>query len=490
MWLSLYILALAALALHAPDVLWQPQVRDFVIVLAGLGAWRYGWGAAHLARGLWYRHVVFPGWRRAVEQSGAAGAASHVYLVIATSRVGGETTARVYQAAIAEAIRYARPATIVAGVGELADQRWVKRVFLQMKPPAEIRLAFVRRPAVRKRHQMACALRAVPRMRPPRDAAVVLLDGDVLMPAGSLARSLPFLKLMPQVDAIITDEESIVAGGPVMHAWHRLRAAQRHQTMSSLGLSRGLPGMTGGMSIHPVGIATDPGFIAALEHGDREHARQRRNSLHTVDDWSTWLWLLRRGRRRLYLPDVKTVTIEHPPAQRPLSATLSLMLRGLDDGFAGSNTATALGPARIGLFTWWFLIERRVSLWTPLIGLAIALLFALGKSVLFLYAYLLWVGATRLIDALLLLTARPMISGLYPPLIYFAQIYGALAEAYRLSRLGRQAWSRQPRATSPLLAWRAHLRALRPAHLHVLALGVLIVAAAFGIWSPRLLSLL
>ncbi len=315
MWLSLYILALAALAVHAPDMLWQPQVRDFVIVLAVLGAWRYGWGAVHLARGLWYRHVVFPRWRRAADRSGAAAAASHVYIVIATSRVGGETAARVYQAAIAEAIRYARPATIVAGVGELADQRWIKRAFLQMKPPAEIRLAFVRRPASGKRHLMACALRAVSRMRPSRGAAVVLLDGDALLTAGSLAQSLPFLKLMPEVGAIMTDEERIVAGGPVMEAWHGLRVARRHQAMSSLGMSRRLPQITGRMSIHPAEVATDPDFIAALEQGDPEHARRRRNSLRTGDDRPACLWLLRRGRRMLYLPDVRTVTHRAPAGQ-------------------------------------------------------------------------------------------------------------------------------------------------------------------------------
>ena len=43
MWLSLYILTLAALAVYAPDALWQAQVRDFVIVFAVLGAWQYGW---------------------------------------------------------------------------------------------------------------------------------------------------------------------------------------------------------------------------------------------------------------------------------------------------------------------------------------------------------------------------------------------------------------------------------------------------------------
>jgi glycosyltransferase Alg8 len=487
MWLSVYILALAALALHAPDLLWQAQVGDFLIILAVLGAWRYGWGAVHLGRALWYRHVVFPRWRRAADLSGAAGAAAHVYIVIATSRIGAETTARVYQAAIAEAIRYARPATIVAGVGELADQRWIQRAFLQMKPPPEIRLAFVRQPAIGRRHLIACSLRAVSRLRPPRDAAVVLLDGDVLLTAGSLTQALPFLKLMPEVDAIVSDEESIVAGGALMQAWHGLRVAQRHQTMSSLGLSRRLAWSSGGMSIHPAAVATDPDFIAALEHGDLEHGRHGHDHRSTGQDRSTWLRLLRRGRRMLYLPDVRTVTIEHAPARRLLPATTRAMLGGSDKMPGGSSTAIALGPGRIGLFTWSFLVERRVSLWTPLIGLVVALLFALGQSVLFLYAYLLWVGATRLLHALLLLTARPAISGLYPPLIYFGQIYGALIEAHRLARLGLQLWPRQPRTERPFLRWRAPRPTLRPAPLDALTLGLLIVAAAFGIWSLRLL---
>jgi mannuronan synthase len=485
MWLSLYILALAALTLHAPDTLSQAQVRDFVIVLAVLGAWRCGWGAVHLARGLWYRDVAFPRWRRAADESGAAGTASHVYMVIATSRMRGETTARVYQAAIAEAIRYARPATIVAGVGELADQRWIKRVFQQMKPPPEIRLAFIRRPGIGTRHQMACSLRAVSRMRPSRDAAVVLLDGDVLLTAGSLARSLPFLQLMPDVDGIITDEERIFAGTPVVRAWHSLRAAQRHQTMSSLGLSRRLPGITGGMSIHPARVATDPGFITSLEQDHLGHARQGRAPLRTGDDQSTWLWLLRRDRRMLYLPDVRTVTIEHPPP-----AATRLMLRGSDDMAGRSSTAIALGPARVGPFTWWFLIERRVSLWTPLIGLVIALLFSFGKSVLFLYAYLLWVATTRLIHALLLLTARPAISGLYPPLLYVGQVCGALIAAYRLLRPGRQRrTARHLTAGGQLPAWREHPQAAGSPPFHSLAHGSLVVAALASACTLRLFPL-
>ena len=317
MWLILYLLALAALALRAPDVLWQPGAREFVVLLGLLGAWRYSWGAVHLGRALYYRGVVFPRWRRAADRLGAAGAASHVYILIATYRIRAEATARVYQAAIAEAIRYGRPATIVAGIVEIGDQRLIKRIFQQMKPPAEVRLAFVRRPGIGKRHQMACSLRAISRMRPPRGAAVVFMDGDTLLTPGCLAKSLPFLKLMPDVDAITTDEECIVANGPLMQAWHSLRFAQRHQMMSSMGLSRRLLVITGRMSIYRAEVATNPNFIEMLENDHLDHWRLGRLPLLTGEDKSTWYWLLQAGRRMLYLPDVSVVTLEYPLAEGP-----------------------------------------------------------------------------------------------------------------------------------------------------------------------------
>ena len=152
-----------------------------------LGAWRYGWGAVHLAAALWYRHVVFPRWRRAPTRSGAAGRVARLHR---DRHVPGRR--RDHRARLSGRDRRGDPlrppATIVAGVGELADQRWIKRAFQQMKPPPEIRLAFVRR-----RHRQApsdgLALRAVSRMRPSRDAAVVLLDGDALLTPGAWRRA-------------------------------------------------------------------------------------------------------------------------------------------------------------------------------------------------------------------------------------------------------------------------------------------------------------
>ena len=147
MYLALYLLALAALALYAPESVWQPGTREFFVILGALGVWRYSWSAVHIVRSLIYRHRDFPVLRREVEQLGDEALPSHVYILISSFRIRAEDTVRVYQAAIAEAARYGHPATIVASLVELADQRVIKQLFRQMAPPPQVRLMFVRRPA-------------------------------------------------------------------------------------------------------------------------------------------------------------------------------------------------------------------------------------------------------------------------------------------------------------------------------------------------------
>ena len=162
MYLTLYLLAFAALALHAPDVVWQPGAREFFVILGALGVWRYSWGAVHLVRSLIYRRRVFPRLRREADRLGEEALPSHVYIVISSFRIRAETTVRVYQAAIAEAIRYGRPVTIVASLVELADQRLIKRVFQRMAPPPrgppDVRAAPGDRQAPRHGLLAACGL--------------------------------------------------------------------------------------------------------------------------------------------------------------------------------------------------------------------------------------------------------------------------------------------------------------------------------------------
>lgn len=479
MYLALYLLGFAALALYAPEAVWQPGTREFFVLLGALGVWRYSWSAVHIVRSLIYRRRDFPRLRREAEQLGMDAYPSHVYILISSFRIRAEDTVRVYQAAIAEAIRYGHPVTIVASLVELADQRVIKQLFQQMAPPPTVRLMFVRRPSLGKRHSMACSLRAVSRSRPPANFAVMLVDGDTLLQPGCLARSLPFLHLLPEVGGITTDEDCLVESGPILEAWHRLRFAQRHLLMSSMALSRRLLVLTGRMSIFRGAVATDPSFIRAVEADYIDHWRLGRLRLLTGEDKSTWFWLLNAGYRMLYLPDVQVITVEHPPSRWLLPATTQLMLRWFGNMLRISFRAIALGPRRLGMFTWWCLIDQRLSMWTPLVGPMIALFFGIGKSAVFLYTYALWVGFTRLLQALTLLTVRPTISGLYPPLIYFGQVYGALVKTYILFRLDRQRWTRQNIEVQPVLsAGEARLRNLTSIYLHGLAIGVLATAVA------------
>lgn len=480
MYLTLYLVALAALALHAPDVIWQPGAREFFIIIGALGIWRYSWSTVHIVRSLIYRHRDFPALRCEAEELGEEALPSHVYILISSFRVRAEATARTYQASIAEAIRYGRPVTIVASIVELADQRLIKQIFQRMAPPPEVRLMLVRRPSAGKRHSMACALRAISRSRPPADFAVMVVDGDTLLEPGCLSRSLPFLRLFPDVGGITTDEDCVVESGPILEAWHRLRFAQRHLLMSSMALSRRLLVLTGRMSILRGEVATDPSFIRAVEADYIDHWRLGRVQLLTGEDKSTWFWLLNADYRMLYLPDVRVMTIEHPPSQRLLPASTQLMLRWFGNMLRISFRAIALGPRRLGMFTWWCLIDQRLSMWTPLVGPLVALFFVLGKSVLFVYTYALWVGLTRLVQALTLLTVRPRISGLYPPLIYFGQVYGALVKTYILFRLDRQRWTRQNITGPGLSGGEARMRTLTSIYLHGLAVGALATAVALA----------
>jgi hypothetical protein len=61
MYLTLYLVTLVALAVHAPETIWQPGSREFFIIIGVLGVWRYSWGTVHFVRSLVYAGAAFRG---------------------------------------------------------------------------------------------------------------------------------------------------------------------------------------------------------------------------------------------------------------------------------------------------------------------------------------------------------------------------------------------------------------------------------------------
>ena len=487
MFLALYVLALAALAVHAPTSLWRPETGTFLFVLGWIGIWRWSWGGVHLVRSLWYRVLVFPRWRAQADalagpDTAAEILAPEVFIVVTSYRIPAETSVAAFSAAIAEAKRYPSPVTIVVAVVEMAELRLAKDLFRRLAPPERVRLVLVRSGPAGKREALARALRAIARTAPRPDAVVLVQDGDTVLPPGCLAATLPFFRLFPSLAALTTDEDCLVPdASQVMRAWHRLRFAQRHLLMSSLALSRRLITITGRMSAYRASVATDPRFIALIGYDTLDHWRLGRLRLLTGEDKSAAYWLLERDLPALYVPDVRVLTIEQPPAPDLLGASTALMLRWFGNMLRASGRCLALGPARVGWFVWWCLLDQRISMWTPLVGPVAAILLGLAVSPAFLYAYLLWVMATRLLQSLLLLTVRPTISGLYPLLLYFSQVYGALIKTWVLFRLDRQGWTRQNIAWRPNLSpSQARWREAGSLALHLMAMVALVSAVALS----------
>lgn len=490
--MALYLLALAAVAIHAPDVVWHPNAPEFLIIVGVVGIWRYGWGAVHLVRSVIYRGFVFPRWRERADRlcaawleeasdspAMAALTLPHVYIVVTSFRIRSETTAAVYRAAIEEAKRWNGPVTIVASLVETADARLLKTLFRQLAPPSRVRLVFVRLPPRGKREALASALRAVARRMPRPDDVVVVMDGDTLLTPNTLRRCLPFFEIMPDIGGLTTDEDAIVGGGTLFQQWHALRFAQRHMLMSSIGLSRKLLAMTGRMSMFRAGIATRPDFVRIVENDSLRHWRLGHIRFLTGEDKSTWFWLLERGHDMLYVPDVRVLTIEEPPGNHFVPASSQLMLRWFGNMLRSSGRAIELGPNRIGGFLWWCLIDQRLSMWTPLVGPTAAISFAIAVSPAFLYTYFLWVMATRLVLSLGLFTVRRSIGGLYPLLLYYNQVYGALVKTFILFRLDRQRWTRQ-NITAPAASLAERWQRLSSAFVHGLALAALVAAVGFA----------
>jgi len=493
----IYLLALTAVVLNLPPAVLDPQSVQFVLILGLVGIWRYAWGAVHFVRSVIYRKIVFPRWRAQADALGDAAVPPHVFLLVTSFRIDTETTRRVYRSVIEEAIRYGAPATIIASVVEMADQRMMKAVFHSIRPPSHIRLVCVRVAGTGKRDGLATAFRAVSLQRPPAGSIAAVIDGDSMLSPGLLARCVPFFRLRPKLGALTTDEVCEVDGRPVFRNWYSMRFAQRHIGMSSLGLSRRVLTLTGRMSMFRAELLTDPSFIAAIEVDWIDHWRLGRFRFLTGDDKSSWFWMLKHGYEMYYIPDALVVTIETPPDPSFLRGSITLMRRWFGNMLRTNSRAIALGPRTMGLFTWWCIVDQRLSMWTTLIGPVGVVLAIFMITPFALLYYIAWIGFTRYVLTLSLLSARDSVPASYPFLLYYNQVVGSIVKTIILFRLDRQKWTRQKTTqVRDLSRTRARLMGYSSAYMHVLSIVGLIVVVAFllnilalpelGFWQYKL----
>lgn len=464
---AFYTLILAAAASCLPAVALDPVSKQFIFLIGALAIWRYGWGLVHFIRALIYKNRVFPRLRASCQRQGHDAMPPHVYLLITSFRIHSDTSITVFRAAVDEAIHANIPCTIVASLVEGADEALVKRIFMAATPPSTVRLMIVRIPGTGKRDGLAHGFRAISRDAPDPHAVVAVIDGDSILMPGTIRRTVPFFALMPGIGALTTDEECDVQGSPLMREWHDLRFAQRQLLMSSMGLSRRVLTLTGRMSMFRAAIVTHPDFIRQVEDDYLHHWRFGRLKFLTGDDKSSWYWLLKNGWDMLYVPDVTIKTVEHPPAAGFLRASTMLMVRWFGNMLRTNARALHIAPHVTGFFTWWCILDQRLSMWTSLTGPLFALMLCMKYTLIFLPIYLVWIGFTRWIMALMLLPSRWKLSWRYPFLLFYNQVYGSLIKTYMLFHLDRQSWTRQKIS---LPSHQRRLNTLSSHALHALAM--------------------
>lgn len=480
----LYIGLVLCVALIVPADDLASAHSGMLFGLGFLAVWRYGWGLTHFIRSNIYRSLVFPKMRQEADACTKAdqgkGAGTHVYFLVTSFRIDGDTTASVYRAVFEAAKQSPDGATVVASIVEMADQRLVQQLYrLTRAEQAGVRLVITRIDGSGKRDALAYAFRTISRQEPGPEDVVAVIDGDSIVPVDLVKKCVGFFKVDRKVGALTTDEISQVHGGAKFHIWYSLRFAQRHILMSSNGLSRKVLTLTGRMSMFRASIICNPDFVNQVEADYLDHWRFGRLKFLTGDDKSSWFWLLRNGYRMIYIPDVVVATVEEPPSERFLPAATQLMVRWFGNMLRTNGRALALGPSRTGVFTWWTIFDQRISMWTSLAGLVMVLLVGTFETPAAFLVYLLWILITRYLQTLMLFNSRARVSAFYPFFIYFNQIYGSLVKTYIFFHLNKQKWTRQKTTlVDNRTRFQTYSRELASTMLHVTALACFVTVVA------------
>ncbi|MGR4067459.1 glycosyltransferase [Billgrantia sp. C5P2] len=471
-----------------PSEVFSPESESFIFVIGWIAIWRYSWWAIQAVRSVWYNRRVFPQLRAEADAIGEEEKPPELFVLCTSFRIEAEVNFQVYDALIREARDYGVPTTIFASVSDRTDVDVITHVMDDHGWPKNVEVRYMFQKGDGKRSAMAEVLRAISRRLPAPGSLLVSMDGDIRLEPGTLSRSLCFFQSQDDLGALTTNNRAEVTGNDATREWYDLRYAQRHLMMSSMAVSRRLLVLTGRYSVFRADLATQPDFIELIESDHVDHWRFGNFKFLSGDDKSSWYWLLKNGWRMLYVPDVFVTGFEElPDRRRFFASTTDLMRRWYGNMLRTSNRAIGLGPRPMGMFTWWSLVDQRLSMWTTLVGPTVVTLVTLFVRPSFFFAYVLWILFTRGIATSILAWQRGRFSLLWVPLIYYNQVWGAMLKTYVSFRFNRQKWSRQGISAGEPSDPVAARRQRRMGHvLHGFAYGVLlfILLIATGVMAP------
>ncbi|MCR9125475.1 MAG: glycosyltransferase family 2 protein [Rhodobacteraceae bacterium] len=460
------------------------NVGSTLLIVGFLGAWRYTWAMINFVRAIIFRRMVFPARKAlAFRRYRNWKIRTHAYFLITSYMVEPQVTVQVYRALFLAASRSKDGATIVSSVVHGADERLIRQIYESCKARMDlsnVHLNIDRIPANGKRDALAQTLRIIGSYLPTRNDILVFVDGDTSVPADIVEQSAPHFTYR-NVGALTTDEGVLIEKKNLFRDWFILRFNQRQVMMCSMGLSNRVLTLTGRMSVFRADLATKPEFIDQVEEDFLDHWRLGRVKFLTGDDKSTWYWLLRNGYEMAYLPDVQALSAETQPRETFFASSRVLMVRWFGNMMRTNGRALRLNPRKIGFFTWWSILDQRMSMWTTLTGPLAVFLTAVFHSPAIVPLYIAWVMLTRYFFCIIIALFRGEWFPIsHPPILYFSQVFGAAVKTFVFFRLDKQKWTRQTSTGKRIpVAIDARLKAYESTAHHAVAIAFLTIAIMF-----------
>jgi len=449
----LFILGLCAsgLTLVVGDLWhWFGHRLEVLLVLGGIGCWRWSWFGVQSMRAVLYRYFAFPRLRRQAERAvREQGPVPEVTILAVTYKEKLWITRAVFKSVYREFSNLrglVRPPRLVLATGCDEDDIAVRRIHdeccEQFREQADVQWPpklVLLRGDTGKRPAIALALREVASGNPHPDGVVMFMDGDTMLQPGLMQKVLPMFRLRPAVSAVTTDEDGWVKGPRWFAEWISLRFGLRHRTMCSIALSGKLLCLTGRLSVFRASVAVDPSFQRQIEHDTIQHWLWDSFEMLSGDDKSTWFWLAARERRMLYVPDAVTTTLEVVDGSA-VKRALANIRRWSGNSLRHSWRAFKLGPRKLGWFCWYSLLDQRLAIWTVLVGPMFATLALLAGQYELCAGFFLWVMFSRLAHASISWRHGRRFSAFYLPLQILSDWTIALTKIWVLFHPAKQNW--------------------------------------------------
>lgn len=474
---------------------YDPVTSHLLLAMGGISAWRYAWWGTHFVRGRFFADRVFPLRRERANQLWAGGwRPPALVFMVTTYKERPEITARVFNSIVQQVMEIGVPAHVFVGTGDYNDERTIDQFMQGVRCAVPIQVTMIRQTQPGKRIAIGRNLRAMLRHGVGGDTPIVFMDGDSVLEPTCLAKCLPFFKLFPRMHALTTNESAVVYGPAWIKRWIEMRFVQRHLGMLSNGLSDKVLTLTGRMSVFRARAILNLTFIRTVEADHLDHWLWSRFRFLSGDDKSTWYYLLGQGALMGYVPDAMVTTIENIEGNGR-QRMLQNYMRWSGNMLRNGQRAIALGPKRVGLFTWWCLVDQRISMWTTLIGPVTVIASALFVSLGFLLFYIVWIALTRFVMSVAFFRNMGTVYLTLPAMMYANQILNSVLKVYLLFRLPKQRWTnrnnqRVDLSTGP--AWKGVAKKLMAGYITMfwVMLFVFIILVYLKLVSPARLDFL